>query len=198
MADMPEQAGADMVIEQLLPRPDTNQVDEPNHTTLEVVKRELRFKRNHERVVRTVAKPAKRDSTGEEIGSDEYEQVPEGDENGELNDAQLRQAERVTANRPGAAIRIGDAIERICARENLQIPDSPPKRMPPPSPQRAGKSYNGLMFQLLHKSVHNLFAGSSGANLPCSGTGACLSSIHPMKRMMRLLVRRLSAIVRRK
>ena len=165
MADMPDQAGSKMVIKQRQPRPDTNQVDEPYHTTIEVVKRELRFKRNHERVVKTVAKRARRDSTGEEIGGDEYEQVSEGDENGELNDAQLRQAERATANRPGAAIRIGDAIERICARENLQMPDSPPKRMPPPSPQRAGKSYNGLMPQLLLNSVRNLFAGPSGANL---------------------------------
>ena len=126
VADMPEQAGSEMVIEQRQPRPDTNPVDEPYHTTLEVVKRELRFKRNHERVVRTVAKRARRDSNGEEIGGDEYDQVPEGDENGELNDAQLRQAERAAANRPGAAIRIGDAIERICARDNLHMPDSPP------------------------------------------------------------------------
>ena len=131
----------------------------------------MRFKRNHERVVITVAKRARRDSTGEEIGGDEHEQVPEGDENGELNDAQLRQAEQATANRPGAAIRIGDAIERICARDNLQIPDSPPKRMRLPSPQRAGKSYNELMLKLLHNSVCNLFAGPSRANLPCSGIG---------------------------
>ena len=39
VADMPEPAGAEMVIEQLLPRPDTNQVDAPYHTTLKVVKR---------------------------------------------------------------------------------------------------------------------------------------------------------------
>ena len=116
VVDMPKQAGAEIVIEQLLLRSDTNQVDEPYHTTLEVVKRELRFKRNHERVVKTVAKQARRDTTGEEIKGDEYEQVAEKNENGELNDAQLRQVERVTANRLGAAIWIGDAIERICAR----------------------------------------------------------------------------------
>ena len=39
VVEMPAQAGAEMVIEQLLPRPDTNQVDEPYHTTREVVKR---------------------------------------------------------------------------------------------------------------------------------------------------------------
>ena len=171
VTDMPEQAGSNMVIEQRQPRHDTNQVDEPYYTTLEVVKRELRFKRNHERVVKTDAKRIRRDSTGEEIEGDEYEQVPEGDENGELKDAQLHQAERATANRPGAAIRIGDAIERICACENLQLPDSPHKRMPPPSPQQAGKSYNGLMPKLLHNSVRNLFAGPSRANLPFSGIG---------------------------
>ena len=153
MADIPEQAGSEMVIEQRQPRPDTDHVDEPYHTTLDVVKREFRFKRNHERVVRTVAKRARCDSNGEEIGKDEYEQVPEGDENGELNDAQLRQAERAVAERPGAAIRIGNAIERICASENLQIADSPPKRMPTPSPQRSSKSYYKLMHKLLHNCV---------------------------------------------
>ena len=83
------------------------------------MKRKLQFKRNHEQVVRTVAKRARRDTTGEEIKGDEYEHVPEGNENNELNDDQLRQAERATTNRPGAAIRIEDAIEQICARENL-------------------------------------------------------------------------------
>ena len=168
---MPDQAESEKVIEQRQPRPDTNQVDEPYYTTLEVVKRKLRFKRNHERVVKTVAKRARCDSTGEEIWGDEYEQLPEGDENGELNDAQLRQAERATANRLEAAIRIRDAIEQICARNNLQIPYSPPNRMQLPRPQRAGKSYNGLMPKLLNNSVRNLLAGPSGANLPCCGTG---------------------------
>ena len=97
--------------------------------------------------------------------------MPEGDENGYLNGVQLWQAKRAAADRPGAAIRIGDAIERICARENLQMPDSPPKRMPPPSPQRAGESYNGLMPHLLHNFVRNYITGPSRANLPCSGTG---------------------------
>ena len=56
-----------------------DQFDEPYHTTLEVVKRELRFKGNHKRVVRTVAKSARRDSIGKDIGGDEYEQVPDRD-----------------------------------------------------------------------------------------------------------------------
>ena len=43
--------------------------------------------------------------------------------------------------------------------------------MPPPSPQRAGKDYNGLMPQLLYNSSSNLFSGPSGANLPFRGTG---------------------------
>ena len=144
-----------MVIEQRQPRPDTNPVDKPYHTTIKVVKRKLRFKRNHERVVKPVAKQARCDSTGEEIGGDEYEQVPEGDENGERNDAKLRQAELATADCPGAAIRIGEAIERMCARENLQVPDSPPKQLPPPTPQLAGKSYNRLMPYLLHNYFRN-------------------------------------------
>ena len=66
VADMPEQAGSEMVIEQRQPRPETDHVDEPYHTTLEVVKRELRFKRNHERVLRTgcQASPARLDRRG--------------------------------------------------------------------------------------------------------------------------------------
>ena len=72
--------------------------------------------------------------------------MPDGDENGVLDGAQLLQAERTAAVRPGVASRIGDVIERICARDNLRMPDSPPKRMPPPSPQRVGKSINKLMF----------------------------------------------------
>jgi hypothetical protein len=72
--------------------------------------------------------------------------VPDGDENGELDGAQLQRAERAAAARPGAAIRVGDVIERIIARQNLRMPDSPPKRLPmllpQPSPQRAGMSYD--------------------------------------------------------
>ncbi len=165
--DMPEQSGTELVLEQQ--QPPTN--DEPYHTSLQVVKRELQFKRRHDRVAKTLAKRGRRDSNGEEIGGDEYDQVPDGDENGELDGAQLRQAERAAAARPGAATRIGDVIERICARDNLRMPDSPPKRMPPPSPQRAGKSLNGLMSQILYYLIRNLFAGPSGANLPCTGAG---------------------------
>ena len=50
-------------------------------------------------------------------------------------------AERVAAVRPDGAIRMGDLIERIIARDNLERPVSPPARMPaPPTPQRAGPS----------------------------------------------------------
>ena len=50
-------------------------------------------------------------------------------------------AERVAAARPGGAIRMGEVIERIIARDNLERPNSPPVRMPaPPPPQRAGPS----------------------------------------------------------
>ena len=68
--------------------------------------------------------PSEVDATnGEEIGGKEYDQVPDGDENGELDGAQFRQAERAAVARPGAATRIGDVIERICARDNLRMPD---------------------------------------------------------------------------
>ena len=75
-----------------------------------MVKRELQFKRRHDRVAKTLAKRGRRDSNGEEIRGDEYDQVPDGDKNGELDGAQLRQAERAAAARPGAATRIGDVI----------------------------------------------------------------------------------------
>ena len=133
--DMPEQSGTELVLKQQ--QPPTN--DDPYHTSLQVVKRELVFKRRHDQVVKTFAKRGRRDSNGEEIGGYEFDQVSDGDENGELDGAQLRQAERATAACPKAVTRIGDVIERICALDNLCMPDSAPKRMPPPSPQQAGK-----------------------------------------------------------
>ena len=144
--DMPERSGTELIIEQRQPPrdriADNEQDPEPQQTTLCVVNRELRFKRKNARVAKLLAKRTRRDSNGEEIGGDEYEQVPDGDENGELGGAQLRRAERAAAARPGAAIRMGDVLERIIARNNLNMPDSPPKRLPmllpQPSPQRAG------------------------------------------------------------
>ena len=165
--DMPEQSSTELVLDQQ--QPPTN--DEPYHTSLQVVKRELQFKRRHDRVAKTLAKRGRRDSNGEEIGNDEYDQVLDGDENGKLDGAKLRQAERAAVARPGAATRIGNVIERICARDNLCMPDSPPKRMPPTSLQRAGKSFNGLISQILHLYIRNLSAGPSGANLPRTGAG---------------------------
>ena len=50
-------------------------------------------------------------------------------------------AERVASARPAGAIRMGDVIERIIARDNLERPVSPPARMPgTPTQQRAGPS----------------------------------------------------------
>ena len=146
--DMPQQSGTELVVEQQQPSDKPEPDPDPYNTSLLTVNRELWFKRKHDRVAKALAKRCRRDSNGDEVGGDEFEQVPDGDENGDLGGAQLRQAELAAAARPGAATRIGDVIERICARDNLRMPDSPPKRMPPPSPQRAGKSYNGLMPQL--------------------------------------------------
>ena len=81
--DMPEQSGTELVLEQQLP-PTNN---EPYHTSLQMVKSELQLKRRHDRVANTLAKQGRRDSNGEEIGGDEYDQVPNGDENGELDGA---------------------------------------------------------------------------------------------------------------
>ena len=69
------------------------------------------------------------------------EELPDGDADGELHYDQLIMAERVAAARPGGAIRMGEVIERIIARDNLERPNSPPTRMPvPPPPKRAGPS----------------------------------------------------------
>ena len=69
------------------------------------------------------------------------EELPDGDADGELHGDQILMAERVAAARPGGAIRIGEIIERIIARDNLERPNSPPARMPaPPPPQRARPS----------------------------------------------------------
>ena len=49
----------------------------------------------------------------------EEEELPDGDADGELHGNQLLVAEHVAAARPGGAIRMGDVIERIIARDNL-------------------------------------------------------------------------------
>ena len=58
------------------------------------------------------------------------EELPDGDADGELYGDQLLVADRVAAARPGGAIMMGDVIERIIARDNLERPISPPARMP--------------------------------------------------------------------
>ena len=58
------------------------------------------------------------------------EELPDGDDDGELHGDQLLMAERVVAPRPGGAIRMGDVIERIIALDNLERPVTPPARMP--------------------------------------------------------------------
>lgn len=101
-----------------------------------------------DQIAKTLATRVRRDFNYEEIRSDEHEQVPDEDENGELNGAQLRNAKRTSAVCPRAAIRIGDVIEPICSRDHLRMPDLPAKWMPlPPSLQRAGKFSNGFIPQ---------------------------------------------------
>jgi len=144
--DMPERSGSELVIEQRQPPPIHDAIPDPHQTTLLVVNRELRFKRKNARVAKLLSKRNRRDSNGDEIGGDDFEQVPDGDENGELDGAQLQRAERAAAARPGAAIRMGDVIERIIAANHLRMPNSPPKRLPmllpQPNPQSAGMSYD--------------------------------------------------------
>ena len=61
-----------------------------------------------------------------------------------INDDNVREPQDdllTETTRPKGAMRIEEVIERICARQNLDPPVSPPARMPaPPSPQHAGPS----------------------------------------------------------
>ena len=94
--------------------------------------REERFGRRHARVTRRL----------KHAGANEVEEeLLDGDAEGELHGDQLLVAERVAAARQGGAIRMGEVIERIIARDNLDRPVSPPDRMPEtPTMQRAGPS----------------------------------------------------------
>ena len=93
---------------------------------------EERFARRHARVTRRL----------ELAGAMEIEEeLPNGEADGELHADQLLMAELVVAARPGCAIRMGEVIERIIARDNLERPVSPLARMPaPPTQQRAWPS----------------------------------------------------------
>ena len=93
---------------------------------------EERFSRRHARVTRRL----------ELAGAiNMEEELPDGDADGGLHGDQLLVAERVAAAGPGGAIRMGEVIKRIIARDNLEPPVSPPARMPKqPTLQRAGPS----------------------------------------------------------
>ena len=106
---------------------------------------EERFARKHARV-------SKRLELADAMKMEE--ELPDGDADGELHRDQLLIAERVAAARPGGAIRMGDVIERIIARDNLKRPNSPPARMPAPfTPQRAGPSGLNAHFPPFRRRV---------------------------------------------
>ena len=70
------------------------------------------------------------------------EELLNGDADSQLHGDQLLVAEQIAAARPAGAILMGDVIERIIARDNLERPILPPTRMPePPTPQRAWSSW---------------------------------------------------------
>ena len=81
-------------------------------------------------------------------------ELSDGDANGELHGDQLIVAERVATARPGGAIRMGDVITRIIARDNFERPISPTAQMPePPTPQRAGPSGLNAHLPLLRRRI---------------------------------------------
>ena len=78
--DMPDRPGTELVIEQRQPRQEAKspkkpeEVEEPYHTSLLVVKRELRYKRRHARVEKTLAKRSRRNSNKEDISKERTSQ----------------------------------------------------------------------------------------------------------------------------
>ena len=100
---------------------------------------ELIIRHPEERLARRHARVTKR---LELAGAMEMEEkLPDSDADGELHSDQLLMAERVAASRPGCASRMGEVIERIIARDNLERPVSPPARMPAlPTQQLSGPS----------------------------------------------------------
>ena len=106
---------------------------------------ELIIRHPEERVARRHARVTRRFKLAGAIEMEE--ELTDGDADGQLHGDQLLMAERVAAARPGGAIRMGEVIERIIARDNLEGPNSSPVRIPaPPPPQRAGP--NGLNAHL--------------------------------------------------
>ena len=93
---------------------------------------ENRFARRHARVTRRF----------ELAGAIQMkEELPDCDSDVELNGDQLLMAERVVVARPNCAIRMGEVIEQIIARDNLKWLVSPLAWMPAlPTQQRAGPS----------------------------------------------------------
>ena len=91
---------------------------------------ELIIQHPEERFARRRARVTRRLELAGALEMEEKEELPDGDSDCELHDDQLLVAERVAASRSGGAIRIGDVIEWIIARDNLARPISPPARMP--------------------------------------------------------------------
>ena len=106
---------------------------------------EKRFARRHARMTRRL----------ELAGAMEVEEVmPDGDGDGELHGDQLLVAAQVAAARLGGAIRMGEVIERIIARDNLERPDSPLAWMPAPlTPQRVGPTVLNDQLPPFRRSV---------------------------------------------
>ena len=104
---------------------------------------EERFALRHARVIRRL----------ELAGAMEMEdELHDSDADGELHGDQLLVAERVAAARPDGAIRMGEVIERIITRDNLEPPVSPPVWMPP-TIERAGPSGRNAHMPLFRRRV---------------------------------------------
>jgi hypothetical protein len=82
--------------------------------TLIIKNREDRFLRKHRRVEKLL-KAHKKATQVDDVDED-FEEMPDGDANGNLDGEQLAQAERAAASRPGAAGRLRDVIASIEGR----------------------------------------------------------------------------------
>ena len=90
-------------------------------TELIIERRERLFEKKHARVLKKVTARPRRHSNGM---ADEYQEIPNVNTRGELHGAEVVQAERAAAARPGATVQLERVIERIIAAgaANVQPP----------------------------------------------------------------------------
>ena len=106
--DMPDDPNAELIVQPYMPLT-KEQIEE------QATRREARIKLNHDRVLRTVARIGDRDSDGEELPAEGFDALPDGNADGDLDDAEYVRAQHAASARPGARGRVDQVIEQLCA-----------------------------------------------------------------------------------